>query len=522
MPLSRTLTRHAAYPRRIVRLSAIVGIAFFVLFVTTGLVVTWQKRVQQHDQLVTYSQQDLQQMLDSLVTTLNPLVQYTQFDCSSVGQELTTRVAFAENIRALLLVRNRTAYCSSVTGPLMLPVNALSSEINPDRDRDLHLLEGTSLQPHKAALGLWLKTAGSAQTGLLATMNLTLTPYQLLASDHPEITGMAIVVQDDALVSWQPHIIHASDLPASVLMRTTLAGYPLQFVLFGTTLTARDYFLIILSGLLLSLLVSVGCWRALTQHSSPGKEIMRGMKRGEFHVEYQPLITPLNGQPYGLEALLRWNHPTKGAIPPDAFISYAEAQNLIIPLTRHLFQLVARDAQQLCQHVPQGTRIGLNLSSLHLASDAFRADVMQWLDAMPGGHFNYIFEITESTMVREKNASEIFSWLHNNEIKIAIDDFGTGHSALIYLEKYAFDYLKIDRGFVQSIGTETVTSPVLDAVLSLAKKLNLKTVAEGVETCEQANWLVSRGVTHLQGYLYSRPLKLDKLLDYYHQQAVPL
>ncbi len=514
--------RHATYPRRIARHSAIAGIAFFVLFLTTGLLVTWQKRVQQHEQLVNYSQHDLQQVLDTLVNTLNPLVQYTQFACNSVAQELTTRVAFAENIRTLLLVRNRNAYCSSVTGPLMLPINALSSALNLDSDRDFQLLEGTPLQPHKAALGMWLKTAGKAQTGLLATMSLTLTPYQLLASYHPEITGMAIVVQDYALVSGQSTIVPVSALPADALMRSAVPGYPIQFVLFGSTLTAHDYYLIILSGILLALLVSVACWLVLMQHPRPGREIMRGIRRGEFHVEYQPLIATLNGQPYGLEALMRWNHPTKGAIPPDAFISYAEAQNLIIPLTRHLFQLVARDAHQLCQYVPQGTRIGLNLSSLHLASDAFRGDVRQWLDAMPDGHFSYIFEITESTMVREKNAGEIFTWLHSNEIKIAIDDFGTGHSALIYLEKYPFDYLKIDRGFVQSIGTETVTSPVLDAVLSLAKKLNLKTVAEGVETREQANWLVNRGVTHLQGYLYSRPLKLEKLLDYYRQQTLAL
>ncbi|MGP4130295.1 EAL domain-containing protein [Pantoea tagorei] len=101
-----------------------------------------------------------------------------------------------------------------------------------------------------------------------------------------------------------------------------------------------------------------------------------------------------------------------------------------------------------------------------------------------------------------------------------MDDFGTGHSALIYLEKYPFDYIKIDRGFVQSIGTQTLNSPVLDAVLHLAKKLNLKTVAEGVETGEQAAWLVRHGVSHMQGYLFSRPLKPDRLIDYYRSRSL--
>ncbi len=103
--------------------------------------------------------------------------------------------------------------------------------------------------------------------------------------------------------------------------------------------------------------------------------------------------------------------------------------------------------------------------------------------------------------------------------EIAIDDFGTGHSALIYLERYNFDYLKIDRGFVQAIGTETVTSPVLDAVLTLSRRLKLMTVAEGVETQEQAEWLRGQGVHFLQGYWISRPLSLAGLVAAHDEPA---
>jgi len=137
---------------------------------------------------------------------------------------------------------------------------------------------------------------------------------------------------------------------------------------------------------------------------------------------------------------------------------------------------------------------------------------------MPHDHFLYVFEITERAVVENANAAELFHWLQQRGIKIAVDDFGTGHSALIYLEKYHFDYLKIDRGFVQSIGTETITSPVLDTVLQLAKRLNLMSVAEGVETDEQASWLIDRGVTYLQGYFYSRPLRPEQIKDYFQRQ----
>jgi len=517
MPLSGALRRHATYPRRIAWSSAMAGGLFFLLFAALSLHQTWQKRERQHQQLLENSRTALQQTLSSLInSTLSPLLPFTHTACNTINRELTSRAAFAGNLRAILLVKEGNAFCSSATGSFNLPLNVIAPLSDISRDIDLQLMPGTPLQPNKPALALWIKNPGSVQSGVFATLNITLAPYQLLASGHPEITGMALVAQRSALTSWQSVVIQNKNLPMP-LHRQALTGYPLQFVLYGSTLAFSDYQNILLSGLLLSLLVSGACWLLLSVYQRPGKELIRGMKRGEFHVEYQPLVTSHDGQPYGMEALLRWTHPTKGPIPPDVFIHYAEAQNLIIPLTRHLFQLVSRDAHLLCHTIPRHACLSLNISPLHLADSGFRQDVLRWLDTMPADHFTYVFEITERAMVRDENVGELFDWLHQQQIHIAIDDFGTGHSALIYLERYDFDYLKIDRGFVQSIGTDSLTSPVLDTVLQLAKKLNLKSVAEGVETGEQAAWLINRGVTHLQGYIFSRPLRPETLIDYFRR-----
>ncbi|KAF6675905.1 MULTISPECIES: cyclic di-GMP phosphodiesterase [Pantoea] len=517
MPLSGALRRHATYPRRIAWSSAMAGGLFFLLFAALSLHQTWQKRERQHQQLLENSRTALQQTLSSLInSTLSPLLPFTHTACNTINRELTSRAAFAGNLRAILLVKEGNAFCSSATGSFNLPLNVIAPLSDISRDIDLQLMPGTPLQPNKPALALWIKNPGSVQSGVFATLNITLAPYQLLASGHPEITGMALVAQRSALTSWQSVVMQNKNLPTP-LHRQTLTGYPLQFVLYGSTLAFSDYQNILLSGLLLSLLVSGACWLLLSVYQRPGKELIRGMKRGEFHVEYQPLVTSHDGQPYGMEALLRWTHPTKGPIPPDVFIHYAEAQNLIIPLTRHLFQLVSRDAHLLCHTIPRHACLSLNISPLHLADSGFRQDVLRWLDTMPADHFTYVFEITERAMVRDENVGELFDWLHQQQIHIAIDDFGTGHSALIYLERYDFDYLKIDRGFVQSIGTDSLTSPVLDTVLQLAKKLNLKSVAEGVETGEQAAWLINRGVTHLQGYIFSRPLRPETLIDYFRR-----
>ncbi len=110
--------------------------------------------------------------------------------------------------------------------------------------------------------------------------------------------------------------------------------------------------------------------------------------------------------------------------------------------------------------------------------------MLRFAAALPADHFHVVLEVTERAMIDKEKSIANFAWLHQQGFEIAIDDFGTGHSALIYLERYNFDYLKIDRGFVQAIGTETVTSPVLDAVLTLSRRLKLMTVAEGVETQE--------------------------------------
>lgn len=522
MPLSTLFTHPAMNTRKIAWVSAAVGLIFFVLFIVLTLCITWQNRANGHDRLALHTQQYLIDMLGELRATLDPLSDLTQTRCPQVNSELTSRAAFANNIRAILLVNNGVAYCSSATGAFSLPVSSFTAHTDLNKDLDLTMIAGTPMVPEKPAIVLWLKRPGSDRSGVLTTININLSPYLLLAARQPEISGMALVAGDKALTSWKGQIIDTAQLPGHPLRTLEVPGYPLSFMLYGNALPPRDVHIILLAGLLLAVLVSSSCFLLLTLRIRPGKEILQGIKRGEFHVEYQPLIEAASGKPYGLEALMRWTHPEAGKIPPDTFIAYAEGQNLIIPLTRHLFQLVARDAHKFRQMVPPGTKMGVNLSPLHLSSDSFRDDVEQWINAMPPQHFSYVFEITERTMVSERNAGEIFDWIHNKGIKIAIDDFGTGHSALIYLEKYKFDYLKIDRGFVQSIGMETVTSPVLDAVLNLAKKLNLNTVAEGVETDEQASWLINRGITHMQGYLFGRPMNVSQLIEYFQAQKSAL
>lgn len=194
---------------------------------------------------------------------------------------------------------------------------------------------------------------------------------------------------------------------------------------------------------------------------------------------------------------------------------------MIVPLTQHLFELIRRDAHVLQRVLPVGVKFGINIAPDHLHGETFKKDIRQLVESLPAHHFQIVLEITERDMLKQHEATQLFEWLHSVGVEIAIDDFGTGHSALIYLERFTLDYLKIDRGFINAIGTETVTSPVLDAVLTLSKRLNMLTVAEGVETPEQAKWLRDRGVNFLQGYWISRPLPLNEFVQWLKKPDTP-
>ncbi|EPN8540674.1 EAL domain-containing protein, partial [Yersinia enterocolitica] len=168
---------------------------------------------------------------------------------------------------------------------------------------------------------------------------------------------------------------------------------------------------------------------------------------------------------------------------------------------------------------PAGVKLAFNISPVHLTDDNFRKDVTQMLQQLNTDVFSPVFEITERGMVEEELAIEQFAWLRSQGIQIAVDDFGTGHSALIYLERFTLDFIKIDRGFVSTIGINTVAAPVLDAVLMLANKLNIETVAEGVETEQQLQYLAQHGVNYLQGYLLSKPLSVEDLVKFCHKKT---
>ncbi|GIM71289.1 bifunctional diguanylate cyclase/phosphodiesterase [Winogradskya consettensis] len=225
-------------------------------------------------------------------------------------------------------------------------------------------------------------------------------------------------------------------------------------------------------------------------------DLDHALDRGELHVLYQPIVTLADARPVAAEALLRWQHPTRGRIPPDRFIPIAERSGAIARIG--LWVLAEAAAQPFPASV--------NISPRQLREPTVVHDILAVLHRTGRDPRDLILEITESAIVDGEAVIDALRSLRTHGIRIAIDDFGTGYSSLQYLTRLPVDILKIDRSFVAELNGTPGGAAVTEAIIHLAGALTLTTVAEGIETAAQAAELQSLGCDKGQGYLYAEPL----------------
>ncbi|HCO5013021.1 TPA: cyclic di-GMP phosphodiesterase [Escherichia fergusonii] len=507
--------------RKILLTCFITGLVVAVIISCLQFTVSWHKREVKYDTLITDIKTYLVHYFADLKTSTDKLQPLTLSSCKKAAPELTAKAAFSLNVRTFLLVRDKKAFCSSATGNMDIPLAHLVPALDISKDVDIAILPGPPMMPGKPAMVIWYRNPLISNSGVFTALNLNLTPYLLYTSRQEDFDGIAMIVGDTVLSTSSSHLLNINELSGPPARQVKVEGIPLTVRLYATEWTWNDLWYALLLGGMSGIAAGLLCFYILSIRLRPGREILTAIKRDQFYVVYQPAVDTQSLKVTGLEVLLRWRHPVAGEIPPDAFIHYAEAQRMIVPLTQHLFELIRRDAHVLQRVLPVGVKFGINIAPDHLHGETFKKDIRQLVESLPAHHFQIVLEITERDMLKQHEATQLFEWLHSVGVEIAIDDFGTGHSALIYLERFTLDYLKIDRGFINAIGTETVTSPVLDAVLTLSKRLNMLTVAEGVETPEQAKWLRDRGVNFLQGYWISRPLPLNEFVQWLKKPDTP-
>ncbi|WP_158219769.1 bifunctional diguanylate cyclase/phosphodiesterase [Ideonella sp. A 288] len=248
------------------------------------------------------------------------------------------------------------------------------------------------------------------------------------------------------------------------------------------------------------------------ERQSVESELRRALEMHELVLHYQPKFDLASGQVNGVEALIRWLHPTRGLLGPEQFLSVAEDCGLIVPMGRWVLEQACRQARVwLDDGVPFG-HVAVNVCALEFRRNDFLQGIATTLSeaGLPARHLE--LELTEGVLMSDTAAS--VATLHSLSamgVSIAVDDFGTGYSSLSYLRRFPIDVLKIDKTFVQDLGTGTGDSAIVHAIIGLGASLSYRVIAEGVETAEQLALLNAQHCGEGQGFLFSRPLTADAL-----------
>ena len=236
-------------------------------------------------------------------------------------------------------------------------------------------------------------------------------------------------------------------------------------------------------------------------------QLQQAIVNKEFYLLYQPQVRCRDNQVVGLEALIRWKHPTRGLVPPSYFIPVAENSGLVNEIGTWVINESVRQLAQWQNTAIKNLRMCINIATPQFELDDFCDQIIDALERYYAPAHLLELEVTESVLMNDVAVVvDRLEKLRRAGVRIAIDDFGTGYSSLSYLQDLPLDVLKIDHSFVKRLNDESTKTSLIDTIQTLATSLGLETVAEGVELPEQVDKITSLGCDFIQGFLYSRPV----------------
>ena len=242
------------------------------------------------------------------------------------------------------------------------------------------------------------------------------------------------------------------------------------------------------------------------------QELRKAIQWKQFEPYLQPIVELSEGRIIGFETLIRWNHPDKGIIMPDQFIPIAERTNVVCEIDRCMLEASCHLVPEMLAALPEGHKrhifVSVNLSGRHFDSESVVDMVRNAIDDAQIDPTHIKLEITETALIDhdDQKTIDILNALHDIGVTIALDDFGTGYSSLGYLHRLAIDALKIDRSFVRELTEDPRSESILNAIFGLAEQLELKVIAEGIETSNDLKALEKMGCLVGQGYHFSKPM----------------
>ena len=250
------------------------------------------------------------------------------------------------------------------------------------------------------------------------------------------------------------------------------------------------------------------------EHLALEQNLRKALERKELFLAYQPQMDIATGGLIGLEALLRWQHPEMGLVPPDRFIRIAENSGLIVPIGEWVLRTACTQVRAWQDAGLLAVSVAVNVSPVQFRQEGFCQLIRQVLRETRLAPHHLELELTESLLLSSTDTMiSVLRQLRDMGVKLAIDDFGTGYSNLSYLKQFPVSKLKIDRSFVRNVVGNPDDAAIAATIISMAKNLRLKVIAEGVETEEQLSFLRAHQCDEIQGYYFSKPLPADELAD---------
>ncbi|WP_123007657.1 EAL domain-containing protein [Escherichia coli] len=494
----------------------------FVLIIIPGILgvlLSFAMSILQMNRDTTITAGILLKQLDNVTQIVQHTTKLTSIlvmkPCKDILEQLIANGALTPYVRTTGLIENNFQICSSVSGFKKMNVNDVygTSFHNKNKESRIVSISGTSFVPGKTAI-VFLMPIGNDMTAFSIVESRYIYDLMDVLDDENDDSfslrfteGPAIISgvnNNDRLYMLKRDFNSAISQARLTVTTPMISLYPyiISNVLYILPLS------IILSFILYFL------WQHwMSRKMSLAEEIKKGMSSGEFSVHYQPVCDTTTKACLGVEALMRWQREDGKNISPVVFIRAAEEENLIIPLTKHLFELIIQDVQSW--KVKKPFHLGINIAAEHLAHPDFVADVLHIKNAI-SDKFNIVLEITERNLVEDTDlALQKINELRIHGCEFAVDDFGTGYCSLGLLQKLSVDYLKIDKSFIDTLTTAEDETPVLDIIIKLSNRLNLITIAEGVSTPHQAEYLIHNNVTLVQGYLYAKPMKATEFYQWY-------
>ncbi len=248
------------------------------------------------------------------------------------------------------------------------------------------------------------------------------------------------------------------------------------------------------------------------QNDLMSKQIKRALINNEFINYYQPQIDVSTGKITGIETLIRWQHPQKGLIYPNDFIPFTEMTGMIVDLGDFVLEKACRHTKKLHDEGFKDLVVGVNVSANQIKDDRFVHNVKDILARTGLSPDHLELEITERVIFQPTlEIKKKVTQLKEIGVRFSIDDFGTGYSSLSNLRDFSFDTIKIDRSFIHKISTDNINNYIVESIVYLGEKLNLRVIAEGVETSEEFHLLKRLRVREVQGFLLSKPISFSEL-----------